>query len=112
MDRYHQWDRIIQLSQNPPKMGVPGVTVDDISVYPCRIKVRTSPNRAKDLTEVLRRLKCRGVYWKTMDFQIRLIDLLIAERPDINLHNPGKFAAEILNMNSRAAVSRGWVFVR
>jgi len=58
------------------------------------------------------KVQYRDVQTPISDLQSGNIDFLITEGPYVNLHNLGKFAAEILNMNSRAAVSRGWVFVR
>ena len=92
-------------------MGVPGVTMHQIGIDSCAVEIGAATDGSEYRPQWFRTSKLCGIDFVPLDGEVALLKVLIAETADIDRHQFGQLARQILHMNASAAVSIRWVFV-
>jgi hypothetical protein len=111
MDRDDKGNSVILFGQNPAKVTVPGVTMDEIGIDICSIEIGTPSNCAKDGAQRLRAGKVASVKLKPDDLEVAFVKALVAKASHFHWHHFRQFAREITYMHTCAAVDVRWIFV-
>ena len=85
-------------------MGVPRVTMHEVSIDVHGIEIGASPHRAEGRTQRLRTRKITRVQFKADDLEITLLDMLIAKATHFHRHRFCQFARQIAHVHARAAI--------
>src|SRR3981081_1849594 len=111
MHRNDEWNAVILLRENPGPVGIPGMTMHNLSIDAGGVKIDAALHRAQSRAELFRTIPAGHVQLKTAHRQITGPDLLIAEAADFYRHQLPKFARQIFHRHSGPAVSARRIFV-
>jgi hypothetical protein len=92
-------------------MAVPRVTVHKIGVDICSVEVRAPTHRAENGAQRLRASEFTRVNFVAGDFEITLLQTLITKATNFHRHQLRQFAGEKADVNARAAIDVGRIFV-
>src|ERR1700730_17295715 len=104
MDRDDKGNSVILFGQNPAKVTVPSVTMDEVGIDVCSIEIGTPPHGAEDRAQRLWTSKIARVELETDDLEVAFFKTLIAKASHFHRHHFRQFAREIAHMHTRAAV--------
>jgi hypothetical protein len=111
MDRDDKGNSVILFGQNPAKVTVPGVTMDEIGIDVCSIEIGTPSHGAEDRAQRLWTGKIASVELKPDDLEVAFVKALVAKASHFHRHHFRQFAREITHMHARAAVDVRRIFV-
>src|SRR6266478_7655646 len=111
MDRDDKGNSVILFGQNPPKVTVPGVTMDEIGIDVCSIEISTSSHGAEDRAQRLWTSKIARVELEANDLEVAFFKTLVAKASHFHRHHFCQFAREIAHMHACAAVDVRRIFV-
>src|SRR6266516_698369 len=104
MDREDKGNSVILFGQNPAKVTVPGVTMDEIGIDVCSVEISTSPHGAENRAERLWTSKIARVELEADDLEVAFVKALVAKASHFHRHHFRQFAREIAHMHACAAV--------
>src|SRR6266496_2699424 len=102
MDRDNKGNSVILFGQNPAKVTVPSVTMDEVGIDVCRIEIDAAPHGAENRAQRLWTGKITLVDLKTDDFEVAFFKTLIAKATHFHLHHFRQFARKITYMHTCA----------
>src|SRR6266478_6706461 len=111
MDRDDKGNSVILFGQNPPKVTVPGVTMDEIGIDVCSIEISTSSHGAEDRAQRLWTSKIARVELEANDLEVAFFKTLVAKATHFHRHHFRQFAREIVRMHTRPTVDVGRILV-
>src|SRR5438046_8835910 len=104
MDRDYKGNSVILFGQNPAKVSVPGVTMDEIGIDVCSIEIGTPSHGAEDRAQRLWTSKIARVELEADDLELAFFKALVAKASHFHRHRFRQFARKIADMHTRAAV--------
>ena len=104
MDRDDKGNSVILFGQNPAKVSVPSVTMDEVGVDVCRIEIDTPPHGAESGAQRFWTGEITRVEFKADYFEVAFIKTLVAKASHFHRHHLGQFAREIAHMHTGATV--------
>src|SRR5206468_10880268 len=111
MDREDKGNSVILFGQNPAKVTVPGVTMDEIGIDVCSVEISTSPHGAENRAERLCTSKIARVELEADDLEVAFFNALVAKASHFHRHHLRQFAREIPHMPDCADGSVRRLFV-
>src|SRR4030088_1014313 len=96
---------VILLRENPGPVGIPGMTMHNLSIDAGGVKIDAALHCAQSRAELFRTIPAGHVQLKPAHYQITGLDLLIAEAADFYGHQLAQFARQISPRPSGPAVS-------
>src|ERR1700737_5016815 len=98
-------DSVIQFRQNAAEMAVPGVTMNEIGVDVSCIEINAPSHRAESGLQRLGTGEPAGVEFVSRDREPSVLEILIAEAANFDIHGLRKFARQVTNMHAGAAIN-------
>ena len=111
MDRDDKGNSVILFGQNPAKVTVPGVTMDEIGIDVCSIEIGAPSHGAEDRAQRLWTSKIARVELEADDLELAFFKALVAKASHFHRHRFRQFAREIAHMHACAAVDVRRIFV-
>src|ERR1051326_929107 len=111
MGRDNQRNAVILFREDPAKVAVPGVAMNQIGIDVGSVKVDAALDRPKNGTKWFGTGERVGIHLEAGHGESPLLQTLIAKAAHIDIHGPGQFAREIIDMYSSAAINVRRIFV-
>jgi hypothetical protein len=86
--------------------------MNDIGIDPGRIEIGAPSHCSEYRYEIFWTAEGRRIQSKSADLKMRFIQFLIAERPDIHVHDLCQFPAQVVHMHTGSSVRRRRILVR
>ena len=112
MNRDDKRNSIVLFGENPAKVSVPSVTMDEVGVDVYRIEIDTPPHGAESGTQRFWTREITRVQFKADYFEVTFIKTLVAKASHFHRHHLGQFTREIAHMHTRPAVDVRRILVR
>src|SRR5439155_20811454 len=112
MDSNDKRNSIVLFGENPAKVSVPSVTMDEVGVDVYRIEIDTPPHCAESGTQRFWTREITRVQFKADYFEVAFIKTLVAKASHFHRHHLGQFTREIAHMHTRPAVDVRRILVR
>src|SRR5947207_12507449 len=111
MDRDDKGNSVILFGQNPAKVSVPGVKMEEIGIDVCSIEIGTPSHGTEDRAQRLWTGKIASVELEADDLELAFFKALVAKASHFHRHRFRQFAREIAHMHACAAVDVRRIFV-
>jgi hypothetical protein len=111
MDRDDKGNSVILFGQNPAKVTVPRVTMDEIGIDVCGVEIGTPSHGTEDRAQRLWTGKIASVELKPDDLEVAFVKALVAKASHFHRHHFRQFVREITYMHTCAAVDMRRIFV-
>src|SRR5260370_3273302 len=111
MDCDDKGNSVILFCQNPAKVTVPGVTMDEIGIDVCRIEISTSPHGAENRAQRPWTSEIARVELEADDLEVAFFKAFVAKTSHFHPHHFRHVAREIAHMHACAAVDMRRIFV-
>src|SRR5689334_7437022 len=111
MDSNDKRNSIVLFGENPAKVSVPSMTMDEVGVDVSRIEIDTPPHGAESGAQRFWTGEITRVEFKANDLEVAFFKKLVAKATHFYWHHFGQFPREIAYMHPRPAVDVWRIFV-
>jgi hypothetical protein len=87
MDRNDKGDSVILFCQNPAKVTVPSVTMDEGGIDVCGVEINAPPHGAENRAQRLWAGEIARVEFKADDFEVAFLKTLITKATHFHRHH-------------------------
>src|SRR5207247_4350982 len=105
MDGNDKRNSVSLLCENPAKVTVPSVTMDDIGIDVRSVEINTPPHGAENRAQWLWTGKIARVKFEADDFEVAFLKTLVAKATHFHRHHLSELARAIAHMHASAAVN-------
>src|SRR5436189_1364178 len=111
MDGNDKRNSVSLLCENPAKVSIPSVTMDDIGIDVRSVEINTPPHGAENRAQWLWTGKIARVQFEADDFEVAFLKTLVAKATHFHRHHLSELAREIAHMHASAAVNARRILV-
>src|SRR6266498_3963827 len=105
MDGNDKRNSVSLLCENPAKVSIPSVTMDDIGIDVRSVEINTPPHGAENRAQWLWTGKIARVQFEADDLEVTFFETLVGKATHFHRHHLSELAREITYVNTRAAVN-------
>src|SRR5437773_9397313 len=112
MDGNDKRNSVSLLCENPAKVSIPSVTMDDIGIDVRSVEINTPPHGAENRAQWLWTGKIARVQFEADDLEVTFFETLVAKATHFHRHHLRQLTREIAHMHASAAVNVRRILVR
>src|SRR6267142_3374828 len=105
MNRDDKRNSIVLFGENPAKVSVPSMTMDEVGVDVSSVEIDAPPHGAESGAQRFWTGEITRVQVKADYFEVAFIKTLVAKASHFHRHHLAQFAREIAHMHTRATVN-------